>query len=268
MLRQRTTRLTLHTALPYWMIILALTLILPHAQSQETSQDKSPAQVAWEQQVGPKALKEPAFQFVAEDPALPRVLLIGDSISIGYTPAVRALLRGKANVLRIPVNGGPSSQGIESLAEWLGNGKWDVIHANWGLHDIKRMRDGQRDITAAWQVSADQYEKNLDRLMQQLKATGATVFWAATTPVPEGAGGRIKGDEVLANAIAARVMTRHAIPINDLYAWVLPHLAKYQRPQNVHFTPEGSAFLAQRVAERIAQALQTRAAPASTKPPS
>jgi hypothetical protein len=34
----------------------------------------------------------------AGDPKLPRVLLIGDSISKGYTPEVQKLLAGKANV--------------------------------------------------------------------------------------------------------------------------------------------------------------------------
>src|SRR5262245_3404417 len=41
---------------------------------------------------------------VEEDPRLPRVLLIGDSISMGYTPAVRKLLEGKANVQHPPEN--------------------------------------------------------------------------------------------------------------------------------------------------------------------
>jgi len=70
---------------------------------------------------------------------LPRVLLIGDSISIGYTLDTRKLLAGKVNVHRIPTNGGPTSRGLESLDEWLGKGKWDVIHFNWGLHDLKYM---------------------------------------------------------------------------------------------------------------------------------
>ena len=41
---------------------------------------------------------------IQDTPGLPRVLLIGDSISIGYTLPVRRLLAGKANVHRIAVN--------------------------------------------------------------------------------------------------------------------------------------------------------------------
>ena len=85
---------------------------------------------------------DPAFALVTDDPKLPRVLLIGDSISIGYTLPVRELLKGKANLHRIPVNGGPTITGLEKLKGWIGDGKWDIIHFNWGLHDLKFMDTG------------------------------------------------------------------------------------------------------------------------------
>ena len=84
-----------------------------------------------------KKKKDPAFDPVKDDPKLPRVLIIGDSISIGYTSPTRKLLAGKANVHRIPENGGPSDNGTKKIKQWLGDSKWDVIHFNWGLHDIK-----------------------------------------------------------------------------------------------------------------------------------
>ena len=40
------------------------------------------------------------FEPIQDNPALPRVLLIGDSISIGYTLPVRELLDGRANLHR------------------------------------------------------------------------------------------------------------------------------------------------------------------------
>ena len=97
--------------------------------------------------------KDPAFAPVTDDPKLPRVLLVGDSISIGYTLPVRKLLEGKANVHRIPENGGPTSNGTAKIDKWI-EGKWDVIHFNWGLHDLKLV-DGKH------QVSLEDYEKNL-----------------------------------------------------------------------------------------------------------
>ena len=79
----------------------------------------------------------PSLVKVEDVPGLPRVLLIGDSISMGYTLDVREMLKGKANVHRIPTNGGPTTNGIENIKDWLGDSKWDVIHFNWGLHDLK-----------------------------------------------------------------------------------------------------------------------------------
>lgn len=202
--------------------------------------------------------EDPAFAPVQEDPNLPRVLLIGDSISIGYTVPVREQLKGKANVLRIPGNGGPTIRGVEMLDQWLDGKKWDVIHFNWGLHDAKRLKAGKMDSSGEWQVSAEEYRKNLDTLTQKLKATGARLIWASTTPIPEGAGGRIQGDEVKTNAIAAEVMKKYGVEIDDLYSYVLPHLAKYQKNRNVHFTQEGSAFLAKQVADRILDTLKRK----------
>src|SRR5436190_23849583 len=67
----------------------------------------------------------PILAPIKDVPGLPRVLIIGDSISMGYTGPVRALLKDKANVHRIPANGGPTKSGTSHIAEWLGDGKWD-----------------------------------------------------------------------------------------------------------------------------------------------
>ena len=64
---------------------------------------------------------------ITDEPGLPRVLLIGDSISMGYTLPVRKLLDGTANVHRIPQNGGATEVGLEKMSSWLGDGKWDVL---------------------------------------------------------------------------------------------------------------------------------------------
>lgn len=74
----------------------------------------------------PKPKPDPVFAPVTEVKGLPRILLIGDSISMGYTLRVRELLAGKANVHRIPTNGGPTSRGLQSIDAWLGKGPWDV----------------------------------------------------------------------------------------------------------------------------------------------
>jgi acyl-CoA thioesterase-1 len=224
------------------------------------SPEQQAARQAWEKKVGPKMAKKTAFRFVKESPALPRVLLIGDSISIGYTPAVQDLLAGKANVLRIPMNGGDTRRGLENLSDWLGDRKWDVIHFNFGLHDLKYMKDGKLDLTGERGVQPEDYGKNLGLLVERLADTGAELIWATTTPVPEGSDGRAPGDAAKYNAIAAKVMKEHGVATDDLHNHVLPELEKHQRPANVHFTEEGSAFLAEQVAKSILEALERRVA--------
>ncbi|MCH7990251.1 MAG: SGNH/GDSL hydrolase family protein [Planctomycetes bacterium] len=192
----------------------------------------------------------PAYAKITDDPKLPRVLLIGDSISIGYTLAVRQELKGKANLHRIPVNGGPTIRGLESIDTWLGNKKWDVIHFNWGLHDLKYIQDKK-------QVSLDDYDRNLRRLVERMKKTGAKLIWCSTTPVPDGVSPSRKNAEVLEyNAVAAKIMEENGIVTDDLYTFANKQLDKIQRPKNVHFTPQGSKKLAKQVAESILTALK------------
>jgi hypothetical protein len=193
----------------------------------------------------------PALQDVEDVSGLPRVLLIGDSISMGYTVPVRELLKGKANVHRIPANGGPTSNGLEHISEWLGTGKWDVIHFNWGLHDLKIGEDGSR------QVPLDRYEQNLRELVARLRQTGARLIFASTTPVPEGKVNppRVNADVISYNAAAAKIMQERGIPIDDLYLLAMPQLKTIQLPVNVHYTPEGYASLARQVADSILKEL-------------
>ncbi len=200
------------------------------------------------------AKKDLTLEPVTDQPGLPRVLLIGDSISIGYTIPVRDLLKGKANVHRIPENGGPTTNGTAKLSKWLGTNKWDVIHFNWGLHDLKTADTGKA------LVSLEEYEKNLRELVKQMKTTGAKLIWCATTPVPDARLNppRKDSDVQAYNAVAKKVMDENQVPTNDLYTYTLPKLADVQLPANVHFKKEGSEFLAKRVAKTIEEALAKR----------
>jgi acyl-CoA thioesterase-1 len=213
-----------------------------------------------------KAAPNPAYEATKDVAGLPRVLIIGDSISIGYQVPLREALSGKANVHRPATNCGPTTRGVEQIEQWLGSentggGKWDVIHFNFGLHDVRHFDDAAKATDADKghrQVSDSDYEKNLDKLVSRMKRTGAKLIFAMTTPVPDGSPGRIKGDEVVYNEIAKRVMQRHGVAIDDLYSFALPRLAEIQLPQNVHFKPEGSKQLADQVAASILKALDSK----------
>jgi hypothetical protein len=205
----------------------------------------------------PKATN-PAFAPITDDPKLPRVLLIGDSISIGYTLPVRTLLAGKANVHRPATNCGPSSRGVENIDQWLGTGKWDVIHFNFGIHDtVYYGEDGKRSKPGVGrhQVPIADYENNLKMMIAKMKATGAKVIFATTTPVPEGTSTSIAGDEVEYNRVASKLVQEAGGTVDDLYSFAKPRLSEIQRPRDVHFTTEGSQALAEQVVSSIQQAL-------------
>jgi acyl-CoA thioesterase-1 len=194
----------------------------------------------------------PAFREVQDVQGLPRVLLIGDSISIGYTEPVRSELTNKANVHRIPENGASTLTGVKNLDQWLGASKWDVIHFNFGLHDL-RLDDGQH------QVPLPDYETNLRTIVQRLQKTGARLIWATTTPVPDAEvkPPRRSADVIAYNAAAARIMTGSGILVDDLYELVNPRLGELQLPANVHYTLPGYNVLGHQVAESLLRALNS-----------
>ncbi len=192
---------------------------------------------------------------VEDVPGLPRVLIIGDSISMGYTTPTRTLLKGKANVHRPPTNCGATSVGLAGLTQWLGGKKWDVIHFNFGLHDAKLPPEGNRH------SPPEVYEKNLRELVKRLKATGAKLIWASTTPVPNGgiiSPTRRFGSVDDYNRIAKKVMDENGVAIDDLNAAITPRLKELQLPNDVHYNGAGSALLAKHVAASIQAVLSSK----------
>jgi hypothetical protein len=182
-----------------------------------------------------------AWDFVKDDPQLPRVLLIGDSVSRGYTQTVRKALAGKANVHRAPANCGPTSLGLKKIEVWLGDGKWDVIHFNFGIHD--------RNTPVA------EYSQRLELLIERMRKTGAKLIWASTTPIPDDvAKNQTAASIVERNKAADQVMTKYGVVTVDLFTMITPHLENLQNPNDVHFNAAGYDFLGQHVADAITQA--------------
>ncbi len=179
-----------------------------------------------------------AWDYVEDDPALPRVLIIGDSVSRGYTLAVRKVLKGKANVHRAPANCGPTKAGLEKLDVWLGEGKWDLIHFNFGIHDRA--------------TPLEDYRERLGKIVDRLSGTGAKLIWATTTPIPDVSETKQTSASIVErNAIAAEIMKGKGVAINDLFAAITPHLATVQNPKDVHFNPDGYDFLGEKVGSAI-----------------
>lgn len=193
---------------------------------------------------GGYTLEEPdVWGFVRDDPSLPRVLLIGDSISCGYTAPVRRLLKGKANVHRAPANCYSTREARAYMEDWLAapEGKrWDVIHFNFGYHDQK---------------GAERYAAGLEYVIGRLQKTGAILVWARTVPFTDATavGDRVK----MLNTTADAIMAKHGIMVDDLYSTVAGDLDKYISSDKVHFNPTGVEVQAKAVAKAIAEALQS-----------
>ncbi|WP_372950705.1 SGNH/GDSL hydrolase family protein [Mariniphaga sp.] len=194
---------------------------------------------------------------------LPNVLILGDSISIGYTPFVQEYLKGRANVFRPmlengkPENCAGTTKGVENIDRWLGDKKWDIIHFNFGLHDIKHVDpvtgENSQNPKHPQQANRKQYKKNLEIIVEKLKATGAKLIFATTTPYPETVEGPLRkpGMPQKYNRAAVKIMNKNGILINNLHAFMVPRMADLQLPNNVHFTEDGSREMAKKVVERI-----------------
>jgi len=182
---------------------------------------------------------------------LPRVLLLGDSITVGYTHAVRKKLENKAIVDRCAIGGGSTRDGLAGLEGCLGDKHWSVIHFNWGLNDLEREKDRPR-------VPTERYQRNLERLVEQLQKTGAKLIWATTTPVPVGKvnSPRVAADVPIYNTVAKGVMDENGIPVNDLYTFSLPRIDAVQLKEDVHFSETGYRVLGGEVAETLLRLLE------------
>ncbi len=198
---------------------------------------------------------------------LPNVLILGDSISIGYTPFVQELLMGKANVVRPGFENGKAENcqgttyGLQHIQRWLGTTKWDLIHFNFGLHDIKHVDSvsgkNSSNPNDPQQANVKQYKKNLNKIVSILKMSGAKLIFATTTPYPDEVDGPLRKPDMPEkyNSVARRIMNKHGIRINNLHDFVVPRMHEIQHSRNVHFTEAGSKVLARQVAARIEEEL-------------
>ena len=89
------------------VFLLTVVLSVPQGASADDAKKKT---------APPKRTPNPAMAKIEDVAGLPRVLLIGDSISIGYTVPVRELLKGKANVHRPLTNCGPTTKASPRLS--------------------------------------------------------------------------------------------------------------------------------------------------------
>jgi len=187
-----------------------------------------------------------------------KVILIGDSIRMGYEPLVREKLAGRAEVWGPEENGGDSTNVLAHLDEWALDRAADVIHFNCGLHDLKVLPDG------AHQVALEEYARNLKEIVERLTSeTDARLIWATSTPVVDDRHQARKGcdfqrfakDVETYNRQALQIVNAAGIRVNDLHGVVeRAGIESCVGPDGVHMTAKGYRILA----ETVASILPTR----------
>jgi dienelactone hydrolase/lysophospholipase L1-like esterase len=193
---------------------------------------------------------------------LPTVVLLGDSIRLGYAPLVARRLEGKARVVSPEANGGDSRNALAHAAQWVAREKPDLVHFNAGLHDLKVDR-----ATGRHQIPIAEYEANLRAMVERLRGRArASLLFATTTPIDAErharrgvAFDRSPADVRRYNDAATRVMRDVGVTVDDLH-WIVEKegAARILGPDGTHFTPDGYARLAEAVADCVLRELKVR----------
>ncbi|MBU0607466.1 MAG: SGNH/GDSL hydrolase family protein, partial [Armatimonadetes bacterium] len=182
----------------------------------------------------------------APNTKLPRVLLVGDSITNGYAGHVTGLLKDRANVDFLATSKSVCDPAFLLELTLATDGyKHAVIHFNNGLH--------------GWHLSDEQYEAGLRRMVAKLRELSpqAKLVWgsctSAVTLPDKQLDPKANATVLRRNEVAARVMTDLAIPIDDLYAAIVDHCDWHS--DSLHFNQEGYAALAASVVNAVSPLL-------------
>jgi hypothetical protein len=210
-----------------------------------------------------------SFRYVEDEPHLPRVLLLGDSISRGTWAQLQDLMLSlntttsantptKANIHGAPTNCGGFGNFKKSLKLWLGSCPWDLIQFNVGMHFNSKHGFAK-------------YQLELAKVFGWLRehSPNAKIVFALTTPSPFDSNATFPDEKTCKNyhlfhkqgiipkmnEAARKISARYNVTINDRYSAIHPMMEKYQLPCDIHFEEAGYELLARNDWEVIKQAL-------------
>lgn len=162
-----------------------------------------------------------------------KVILLGDSIRVGYQPFVTEKLKGWAEVWAPETNCRHSRFTRENLAEWALDKPADIIHVNVGLHDMSRFDkqapEGTKLEDVPTQIPFDEYKNNVRYILETLvNETSAKVIWRTTTPSllerqiaigksPK----RLASDVPKFNVASIEIARNVGVPIHDMYHQIM-----------------------------------------------
>ena len=189
---------------------------------------------------------------------LPRVLLVGDSIRMGYAPIVAKKLEGIAEVFSAKANAADTATTLKLIDAWLTESKPLIVHWNNGLHDLKFAKK-----TKTHQVPMADYAANLKKLLETMRKSTPHVIFATTTPIIDDRHAlrkadfdRFDADVKKYNSVASETLLPLSVPIHDLNRIVQDgDPTKMLGKDGTHYTPAGYERLADAVVDVIKRQL-------------
>lgn len=199
-----------------------------------------------------------------EDPRLPRILIIGDSISGHYLDMVRTHLLAKANVIgeSSMTKGTWASMGPRFYrADWASRpdfktflaerGPFAIVHFNNGIHNFSRANPGDEK----------PYAEQLRSVVASIREAGAVCLFANST-------GTVADNTIpnspnyltncrAFNAAAEAVMKELNVPVTDIFGLIQPRIKELISSDLIHTNPEADAMMAGLIAKRLSETLAT-----------
>lgn len=190
-----------------------------------------------------------------------KVLLIGDSIRMGYDKYVKYELKDTCEVYYPNDNCRFAQYVLRHISDWkaelaLGDDV-DVVHWNTGLWDtLVLYQDGCL-------TPPEFYEYFIDKICKRIKVLfpNAKVIFATSTPIVENrftnpsVSYRKNCDIARYNEIAVKKAQEHGFLINDLFAITKDLPEDYYSDMTHLYTPQGTQLLANAVIKAIGNAL-------------
>ena len=204
---------------------------------------------------------------VVEDGSLPRVLIIGDSISAHYLERLRLLMEGKANIVgeasldnkkNTWAAVGPRfyrsdlASKDDNLKNFLAeSGPWDIVHFNNGIHMFAGAKPGDEK----------PYAEQLKKVVATIRESGAVCLFANST-------GTVADNTIAKsphyltncrafNAAAEAVMRELGVPVTDIYGLIQPRIEELISGDLIHTNAEADQMMAELIAKRLTETIAT-----------
>lgn len=202
------------------------------------------------------------------------LLLLGDSIRMGYDSFVQEKLEGRMNVYFPEENGRFAQYTLRALSDWKANldlpeihvvhwnnGLWDTLHLNACYAGNDGEAEGRtispENVPNDCRFDEDpltppeMYRYMLGRVLTRIRQLfpGAEVVFATSTPVIEGQsswGYRSNAEIESYNRIAREVLVPRGVRVNELGEFAAAQCGSLHRDW-VHYNDEGCSLLADEI---------------------